>query len=288
MIVFDEKDIHRGLIEKLKFVADLKSKRFDTAFILHRSFTRSLMLYLAGIPERIGYATSKGKIFLTRKVPPPKRKPLHRIDHYLGLVENLGLKIEDRYTDFFIDEKDKNFAREFLAKNGVRQEDFIVAIHPAGNWPQKRWPEENFSVLSDRLTKELNAKVVILGTLADARIVDKIKEQMLTKPIIATGKFNLKQLAAFLKMADVFISADSGPLHIANAVGAKRIIALFGPTSVAITGPFPLKNVWLIQKEVGCAVPCYKVNCKENRCMKAITPEEVFEQVRLMKDAKDK
>jgi len=284
IIVFDEKDIHRGLLAKLKFVRQLKAKRFDTAFILHRSFTRALMLYLAGIPQRIGLVSSKGKIFLTKKVPLSKVKPLHRIDHYLSIVENSGLRVEDRYLDFFFEEEDKEFAKEFLEKQGIKKEDFLVAVHPSGNWPQKRWPKEYFSLLCDRLIKELQAKVILLGAHEDLRLAEEISAAMTQKPLIASGRFNLKQLAALLTLVDVFISADSGPLHIANAVGVPKIIALFGPTSVAITGPFPLKNVTLLQKDIGCIIPCYKVNCQDNRCMKAITPEEVFAQVKLIRE----
>jgi ADP-heptose:LPS heptosyltransferase len=106
---------------------------------------------------------------------------------------------------------------------------------------------------------------------------------MQEKPILSCGIFNLKQLGAFTKRLDLFISADTGPMHIANTVGTKRIIALFGPTSAKITGPYPLKNVIILSKDVNCKIPCYVVDCKDNRCMKAITPEEVIEQVRLHK-----
>ena len=111
---------------------------------------------------------------------------------------------------------------------------------------------------------------------------------MQKKPILACGLLNIKQLGALTKKADVFITADTGPLHIANAVGAKRIIALFGPTSPEITGPYPLKNVIVLQKDTGCKIPCYQLHCKDNRCMKAITPEEVMQQVKLLKVTKEK
>jgi ADP-heptose:LPS heptosyltransferase len=69
-------------------------------------------------------------------------------------------------------------------------------------------------------------------------------------------------------------------MHIANSVGAKKIIALFGPTSPVVTGPYPLKNVTILQKDVGCKISCYEVNCKDNRCMKAITPADVLKEIK--------
>jgi ADP-heptose:LPS heptosyltransferase len=106
---------------------------------------------------------------------------------------------------------------------------------------------------------------------------------MKARPIISCGVFTLKHLGALAKRADLFITADSGPLHIANAVGAKKIIALFGPTASLVTAPYPLKNVIILQKDVGCTIPCYVVDCRDNRCMKAITPEDVLGEVRKLK-----
>jgi ADP-heptose:LPS heptosyltransferase len=103
---------------------------------------------------------------------------------------------------------------------------------------------------------------------------------MKEQPVIAAGTFNLKQVGALCKRLDVFISADTGPLHIANAVGTKTIIALFGPTDPKITGPYPLKNVIVLQKDIGCKIPCYVVDCKDRRCMMAVTPDEVFAHVK--------
>ena len=280
IIIFDEKDIHKSLISKIKFIYSLKTKNFDTAFLFHRSFTRALMTYLAGIPQRIGYNTAKRSSILTRKISPPAKDSCHRIDHYMGVVEKSGFKIEDRYPEFFVDKKDLDFADEFFKNAGIKKEDFIVAINPGGNWYPKRWPKEYFARVADALISELKAKVMILGAESDLDLAKQIASLMKEKPVIAAGKFNLKQLGAVFKKIDLFISADSGPLHIANAVGAKKIIALFGPTSVAITGPYPLHNVILLQKDIGCVIPCYKVNCNDNRCMKAITPEEVLEQVK--------
>jgi ADP-heptose:LPS heptosyltransferase len=106
---------------------------------------------------------------------------------------------------------------------------------------------------------------------------------MQSKLIMACGELNVKQLGALCKRLDLFISADTGPLHIANSIKTKKIIALFGPTSIQVTGAYPDHNVIILQKDVGCVIPCYKVKCPDNRCMKAITPQEVAEKVRLIK-----
>jgi len=280
VIIFDEKERHKGALSKLKFVQLLKNKEFDTVFLLHRSFTRALISRLAGIPKRIGYYTKKRAFLLTNSVAPVGKDAMHRIDYYLNIIEKAGLKVEDRYLEFFVDDEDIKSVDEFLEKKLITKNDFLVAINPGGNWLPKRWPQEYWAILGDKLIAELGAELIITGSYADIPLVQRIAHSMKEKPIIASGVLNLKGLGALCKRLDLFITADTGPLHIANASGVKKIIALFGPTSPLITGPFPFKNVVILSKEVGCKIPCYVVNCKDNRCMKTITPDEVIEAIK--------
>ena len=286
VIIFDEKDRHKGILAQLNFVRLLKSKKFDTVFLLHRSFSRALICRLASIPQRFGYHTKKRGFLLTKKIIPPQKDTLHRIDYYLNLIEKAGLKVEDRYAEFFVSDEDIKFVDDVLSKNSINKDDFLVVINPGGNWYPKRWPKEYWAELADRLIAQFGAKIIIAGAHNDLSLALGIKELMKEKPLIGCGIFNIRQLGALAKRADLFISADTGPLHVANAVGAKMIIALFGPTSTEITGPYPLKNTVILQRDTGCKIPCYEAHCKDNRCMKAITPEEVLGQVRKLKNKK--
>lgn len=280
VIIFDDKDRHKGMLAKLAFVKLLKSRKFDTVFLLHRSFSRALICRLAGIHQRIGYSTKKRAFLLTKKIAPPKKDSLHRIDYYLNVVEKAGLKVEDRYLEFFVASDDVKFVDDFLEKKGIKKEGFLAVINPGGNWAPKRWPKEYWAILADKLISELKAKVVISGSAHDMGLALSIKAMMRQEPVIACGIFNVKQLGAVAKRADLFVTADTGPLHIANAVNAKKIIAIFGPTSPEITGPYPLKNVVILQKDVGCKIPCYSSKCPDNRCMKAVRPEEILEEIK--------
>lgn len=280
IIIFDEKDRHKSIFKQLDFVSQLKEKNFDIVFLLHRSFSRALICRLAGIKRRIGYSTRKRAFLLTDKIPMPKKDAMHRIDFYLNIIEKAGFKVEDRYTEFFTNEEDVKFVEDFLNKRGIVESGPLVVINPGGNWLPKRWPREYWAELADKLITQLGAKVIISGSHNDMSLAEHIKERMKERPLIACGSFNIKQLGALAKKAGIFITADTGPLHIANAVGAKNIIAIFGPTSPSITGPYPLRNVILLQKDVGCRIPCYEVHCKDNRCMKAITPDNVITEAR--------
>ncbi len=283
VIIFDENDRHKGIFSKLDFVRFLKNKRFDTVFLLHRSFSRALICRLAGISERIGHYTRKRAFLLTKKILPPRKDSLHRIDYYLDVIEKAGLRVEDRYLDFIFAPEDQKVVDDFLSKNSVGSDDFVAALNPGGNWYLKRWPKDYWALLADKLIKELKAKVIITGSASDLPLANQIKEEMKEKPLVACGVFNIKQLGALAKSVDLFITADTGPMHIANAVGAKKIIAIFGPTAKEITGPYPETNVVILQKDVGCVIPCYKVNCRDNRCMRAVMPDDVLAEVKKIK-----
>ncbi|MDD5130189.1 MAG: lipopolysaccharide heptosyltransferase II [Candidatus Omnitrophica bacterium] len=285
VIIFDEQDRHKGMLEKLNFVNLLKKKNFDTVFLLHRSFSRALICRLAGIKQRIGHYTKKRAFLLTQKITPPKRDSVHRIDYYLDVIEKAGLRVEDRYLDFFVSPDDEEHVNNFFKKNSIAPDDFVVVINPGGNWMPKRWPADYWAILADKLISEAKARVIITGSISDLLLASRIKDAMRQVPLIACGIFNIKQLGALAKKVDLFITADTGPLHIANAVGAKKIIAIFGPTSQNITGPYPANNVVILQKDVGCPIPCYQVHCPDNRCMKAVTPEEVLKQAILVKNS---
>lgn len=288
IIIYDERDRHKSFLTKFKFVQFLKAKKFDMVFLLHRSFTRALICRLADIPERVGYYTKKRSFLLTKKIKPPKKDTLHRIDYYLNIIEKAGLRVEDRYLDFFVSDEDRKFVDVFLSKNVIDKEDFLVGINPGGNWLPKRWPKEYWAILADKLIGEFNAEVIITGSQNDLAVASEIKGLMRARPIITCGIFNLKQLGALCERLDLFITADTGPLHIANSIGTKRAIAIFGPTSPLVTGPYPLHNIVILQKKVGCKIPCYVTNCKDSRCMKAVTVDEVIDKIKLLTVTKDK
>ncbi len=280
IIIFDERGRHRGFAPKLKFLSALRAANYDTVFLLHRSFTRALLCYLAKIPQRIGYYTHKRAWLLTKKIPQADANSMHRIEYYLNIIKSAGLEIKDNFTEFYVNIEHERFVDNFLFNEGVAKGDTLIAVNPGGNWGLKRWPADNFSELCDRLSSELKAKVIITGDTKDIPLAENIIKKTRCGAINAAGKLQLKQSGALLKKVDVFISCDSGPLHIANAVGAKKIIALFGPTSSDITGPFPYNpSINIIQKDTGCRIPCYKLDCEDNRCMKAITVEDVLKVV---------
>ncbi len=274
LIIYDEKGKHRSLAGKARLVSLIRKKKFDLAVLLHRSFTKALMTRLAGIGERAGYATKKRKALLTRPVDPPEA-PAHKVEYFLRIARELGCDILDKNYEFFVTDKERKYIEEELAGEGVKKEGLMVVINPGANWEPKRWSEANFARLADGLITKYGAKVVVAGAKKDLEMAGRIKERMKRSLIILAGRTDLGELGALMERADFVISGDTGPMHIASAVKSK-VIALFGPTSPALTGPYGSANYRVIQKDVGCEIPCYDLACKNYKCMDAITVDDVL------------
>ena len=200
---------------------------------------------------------------------------MHRVDYFLNIAQSCGIEAQGRDYEFFPCPKDRDYIQDLLEDCAVKKDEFLVVINPGGNWELKRWPRENFAQLSDQLIQRYQARVIITGALKDMPLARDIAARMKHKPLIFCGKTSLGQLAALMARVDLVIANDSGPMHIAVSQGAK-VIALFGPTSVEITGPCGQGQSVVIQKDVHCLLPCYKLDCRRNRCMEAISVEEVL------------
>lgn len=279
-IIYDQDGKHRTLAGKLEFINQLHQRHFDKAFIFHRSFTRALLIYLAGIPQRIGYSTKGRGFLLTEKIAVPGEK-LHKVEYFLNMVRSAGIDTEAGFCEFYISDQDRAWALQILDKQGIDKNDFIVILNPGGNWGPKRWPLERFAEVGDRLVEQYKARIIITGGLKDEQRAIQIAALMKHRPISFCGMTDLNKLGALLDRADMVISADSGPMHIAVARGTK-VIGLFGPTSPRITGPYGRGNHAVLWKDIGCQVPCYDTSCTDNRCMKAITVEDVLKAVKTL------
>ena len=278
IISYQEKGDHRSLWGKWRLVRDLRRRKFDLAFIFHRSFTRALMVYLAGIPDRVGYAAKGRGFLLTRPVAVPSGK-LHKVEYFLQLVRQSGIDSCGKAYGFYVSDDDRAWVLNFFTEHNITPADFLVVLNPGGNWEPKRWPADRFAELANHLVDLHQARIIITGEHKDKVLAERIAQGMNSQPISLCGKTSLTQLFALFDRVNLVISGDSGPMHIASA-GRARVIALFGPTSPEITGPSGKDGEFVLWKDVGCEVPCYDFSCSENRCLKAITVEDVLKVVK--------
>lgn len=255
---------------------------FDLAIDLQGLFRSSVLAWLAGCATRIGFANAReaSPFFYTHRVPVPN-SDLHAVDRYLLIAEALGAPVqgtpEFRFRGFPADREE---VEKLLGHHGVTAGAPWIAMNVSARWPTKRWPPEFFARTADRLQHEGLGPVALIGGPDDSAVANAVKRQMRTTPVDLTGKTAPGLLPTLLKSAQLLLTNDSGPMHIAAAVGTP-VVALFGPTSPLRTGPYGHHKRVLMHK-LPCS-PCFSRTCRNTvqlECLESISPDTVVEAVR--------
>ncbi len=257
---------------------ELKSHAFDAGILFTNSFGSALLFSLAKIPQRWGYVRDGRQLLLTKRVrTSPLEAPRHHIQYYLTLVSELGLNTEPAKLDFPLTDEAVSQAKDLFRSLSVDLNKPIVILSPGASYgPAKRWPAPFFSRLATLLQTHQDAEVLIIGSETDEEIARSIAADMSKKPKDLTGKTTLPQLAGSISLSALFVTNDSGPMHLANALKVP-VVAIFGPTDPRITGPYQ-KPSKVLQKKVPCW-PCSYRECPfEHQCLTQITPEMVYEE----------
>jgi heptosyltransferase-2 len=255
----------------------IEAYRFDRGIVLPNSFSSALLFYLAKIPHRWGYQRDGRGLLLNKGVNPQNREnAIHQVHYYLGLLEGLGLKIYTPELKFHLTDQEKKEAQDLLRSLNVEQERTLVVFHPGAAYgPSKRWPAQRYALLAKLFQDKEEARILIIGSRDEAQAAESLSSMLSNKPLNLAGKTSLRLLAGLISHASLFVSNDSGPMHMANALRIP-VVAIFGPTDPRLTGPFH-KPASVIKKEVPCA-PCSYRKCPyDHRCMERIEAEEVYQ-----------
>ena len=273
-------DVKRGRFAKTAreiraFIRELRRQPYDLVIDFHGLMKSAVLVLLSSGKRKLGYDSMQelSGLFLNEKIPEDMNK--HAIDRYLDFPRHLGADI--REPEFLIPIRQENIDRvdEYLRRNGIDRKDAFVAVSPVALWDTKLWPDEKFALLCDRIVEELKVSVVFTG--AERGRLDRIRSRMRSPSINLGGETTLKDLACLYQRSSLLVTTDSGPMHVAAAVGTP-VVALFGPTDPARTGPYGEGHA-VIRKELSCS-PCFLKKCDSMKCMTDITVEEVFDAVR--------
>jgi len=284
VIIYDKENKHKGWFGSLKFALELQKKQFDLAIILHPTNRIHLVTFFAGIPKRIGYALKAG-FLLTDKIRHTKQLgEKHELEYNFDLLKHLGIKAEDKNMYIPKMPQAEKWAEELFKEEGIKSTDKLLAIHPGASCPSKIWPNLRFAEVADKLIDKYGFKVLILAGPKDVQKAEAVVKNMRHSAINLAGRTSVSQLASILRRCMLFISNDSGPVHVSSAVGTPAI-SLFGRAQRGLGpkrwGPLGAKDRFL-HKEVGC-IECLAHNCKkEFACLKAITVDDVLNTVDLM------
>lgn len=237
VIEFDEKTTQRSWFKRFAFVRELRAKGpWEQAYLLHRSRSRAMLLAFAGVKARFGYGKRRS-FWLTRAVAEPAQ-PMHHVDYFLELLRGLGYSVpEQAYYELPVSDQALEESDRLLKEAGIAGQKHFVCFHLGANWMPKRWPPGYFAHLADLIHDQWQVPIVVTGSQVDTELWEKMNNTVLKARVISlVGKTDLNTLAALYSQTAFVVSGDSGPMHIAAAVGA-RVVALFGPTAPDLTGP---------------------------------------------------
>jgi len=264
------------LSEVRRFLHDLRSREYDLVMDLHGLFKSGLLTGLARGRRKIGFTGGRegNLLFLTDR-PYPFDYNRHALDRYLQAAEYLGCEINSWKGEIPLQPEDK-IAIDRLLAHRFNPKDTFIAVNPMARWATKLWDEKHFTRLAQRLSAELSCRVLFTGGPSDHAVIERIIGGLDPRPLNLAGKTTLKELAHLYTRCRLVVTTDTGPMHIAAAMGVP-VVALFGPTAPWRTGPYGKRHT-VIRKNLECS-PCFKKKCSHLTCMKSITVEEVFDTI---------
>jgi len=278
VIIYDKDGKHKSWRRSMKFARRLKKKKFDLALVLHPTNRVHLVTYFAGIRKRVGYDRKLGFLLTDRIKHTKQLGEKHELEYNFDLLKYLGVEPQDLNLFMPLKPESEDWVDEVLMQNNIAATDRILAIHSGASCPSKIWPNERFAEAAEKLAQKYKFKILILAGPKDIEKAKAVEAKLHTPAINLAGRSSVSQLASILKRCALFISNDSGPVHIASAVGTP-VISIFGRAQAGLGpkrwGPRGKKDIFL-HKDVGC-IECLAHNCvKGFKCLKAITVDDVI------------
>ena len=285
LIVYDIFSSHKGIMGLIKLILLLRRKRFNLVIDFEQHIKLiSIVSYLTGASRRIGFSNEKlGRgLLLTDKIHLDDAE--HTVKNFAELVKKAGVKANITHLERIdVPDKDRDFVENWLSKRNIVPGTLLVGIHPGsgGSATSRRWAKERFAQIADKLAEIYGAKVIITGSPSEVELANEVARLMKTVPVIAAGQISIGQLVSLIDKLHLYISNDTGPMHISAAMGTPTI-GLFGPNTPVRYKPYGNQHI-SIYKPSPCS-PCINVHkgevpdCKQSSvlCLEAITVEEVW------------
>jgi heptosyltransferase-2 len=278
ILVYENKGRHEGVLGRLRLARILKREGFDKAILLQNAFDAAILAFLARIPIRIGYSRDARGVLLTESipVPAPGAIPDHQRFYYLELLRRAGIIDElPECADIRLGgvEKAAIAGRQGWSNRKLPAGPWIGVSPGAAYGTAKRWLPERFAAAATELAQQLKASVVVFGSPAEAELAESIAAQSGPNAYSLAGKTSLSEFIELASTCSVYLTNDSGPMHVAAALGLPTV-AIFGATDHVATGP---SAAWakVLRHKVECS-PCMLRECPiDHRCMTAVSVEEV-------------
>jgi heptosyltransferase-2 len=278
IIVDDTRGADRGLAGMWRKAMRLRQMAFSVALTPHKSLRSALLLYLAGIPIRVGFRQSKGWFLFHVRVD--RNAGRHDVERNLSLLQPFNIEPKDCRLSFELPVRAaaKSAGREFLRSLGVDPDGLLIGVHPGSVWPTKRWSASGFARVIEAIKKKHDCQVLLFGAAEDRAIVSQVYDLCGGAALDLAGKITVRDLPDALGLCRLFLTNDSGPMHIAVARNVPTV-AIFCATTPAL-GFYPYSGSSIvIEKDLPCR-PCgthggLRCPLGTEDCIRLISPEHV-------------
>ena len=262
----------------LRFIADLRQQSYDLVFDLFGNPRSALLTTLTRAPVRIGYRYRIRRFAYTCVVK-PRGDRVHEVQTNLDALQAVNLPISSTDLRVVIDDASTSEITRYWQQNGLHIEKLVIGLNASGGWYTKRWPLHSFAQLGDRLHREYGARILLLWGPGEREDAENIQRLMSTESVMAPAT-TLKSLGALLQRLNLLVSNDSGPMHLAAAMGTP-VVGIYGPTNPRLQGPWGDKNEVVTKTGLDC-LGCNGVTCRieTHDCMLALSVDEVLVVVR--------
>lgn len=268
----------QGLKGFLRLIQQVRREKYDAVLDFHGGPRASLVTLFSRAKLKAGYRINYRNFIYNIKIPrKPKKGHVHSVENHMNLVKSLGVNI-DPIPPLFVPRATKSEVEKiekFIKENRLEGRK-IITIHISAGNKFRDWGVENWLKLADGLSQRPEVRIVLTGAEEDAKAGEEIMSKSKAPVLSSVGRLKLRELRELISRSLLFIGPDSGPMHIA-ATTSTPIVALFGPTLPAHFAPWQAKAM-IIEKDFNCR-PCKQRRCiyKDFRCLRTITPEEVFQ-----------
>jgi heptosyltransferase I len=257
----------------------LRRAGFDLCIDFQGLLKSALFTYMSGAPRRLGFPRQMCReplsAVFTNLHGPVVDPDMHVVDQLVELLKPVGVATTERRFTIPLTEADEHFAERVWRELGLRSDVPVVVLHPGAAWETKRWGALNFSRLNDALIRRYQVRTLLTWGPGEESLIQRVVRGTAYTPAIAPAT-TLLQLAALIARGRAFVGGDTGPLHLAAAVGTPTV-ALFGPSNPKRNGPYGPRHVVLHQK-LPCS-HCYQRTCNHWECLPGIEVDTVVKAV---------
>ncbi len=271
VLVYDRKTM-----SGLDLIRAVRRGRYDTVIDLFGNPRTALVTRLSGAERRVGFRF-RGRAYAYNLPVEPRGNKVHNTQFNLDALAPLGIEVKDRRIHFAFGDEDLRFVESFLPPP-FTPGSLVVCINTGGGWYTKRWGLDRFAVLADRLVEEFKAQIVLPWGPGQLPDVEEIQRRMSRSAFIPPAT-TLRQLGALLSRCSIVVTNDSGPMHIAAAVGTP-VLGIYGPTDPALQGPYGVPYLVVRNEELDC-LGCNLTVCPIGHpCMLGLSVDTVMQGFR--------